>query len=428
MKILLVDDNKYILSSLEQGIDYEKLGFEKPYMCRSLESAIEILSKEQIQAVVTDIEMPNGTGLELVEWINENRPDIVTVFCTSYADFSYAKRAIELHCFDYYLKPIQYDKLYQILEGVVHEINRRKEEKERKKLESCWLKNRDENRYYFWLEVLEIDYGYAEDEWEELAQSRQIDYTNETSVTLGILKVQVDKERINKMRYGDKKFVLENILRELLLREQMQVEALFKNENEAWRIVISENRKMTDHEFEEVMRSILEEMMHALNGKIGFLYSRDVLLEDCRSCYLELEQAYHSREKKGIDLFDCVEFESDDASVLVEGNERALAELKQFLDMHYNEKVTEEQITEEIHYNMAYISKLFKKRYGMTIGNYVLHQRIEHAKDLLLKDKMSVSDIALEVGYDNFSYFSRLFKKRTGYAPKDYRKEIKNIK
>ena len=111
MKILLVDDNKYILSSLEQGIDYEKLGFEKPYMCRSFESAVEILKRENIQAVITDIEMPNGTGLELVEWINENAPDIVTVFCTSYADFSYAKRAIELHCFDYYIKPIQYDKL-----------------------------------------------------------------------------------------------------------------------------------------------------------------------------------------------------------------------------------------------------------------------------------------------------------------------------
>ena len=308
------------------------------------------------------------------------------------------------------------------------EINRRKEEKERKKLENCWLKNREENRNYFWLEALEIDYGYAEDELEELAQSRQIDYTNETLVTLGILKVQVDKERTSKMRYGDKKFVLENILKELLLREQMQVEALFKNENESWRIVISENRKMTAQAFKEVMTSILEEMKRALDGKIGFLYSKDVLLTDSRSCYLEIEQTYHFMEKRGEDLVSCVEMESDDSSVLVEGNERALTELKQFLDMHYNEKITEKQITGEIHYNMAYITKLFKKRYGMTIGNYVLHQRIEHAKDLLVKDKMSVSDVALKVGYDNFSYFSRLFKKRTGYAPKDYRKAIKNIK
>ena len=121
MKILLVDDNKYILESLQTGIDYESLGFDEVFVARSLKSAVAILEKEEIHAVLTDIEMPNGSGLELLEWMNENRPGIVTVFCTSYSDFNYAKKALELHSFEYYLKPVDYADLYKLLQRVVEE-------------------------------------------------------------------------------------------------------------------------------------------------------------------------------------------------------------------------------------------------------------------------------------------------------------------
>lgn len=53
--------------------------------------------------------MPGGSGLELLEWVS-NDIKLVTIFCTSYAD-NYAKKAIELQCFDYFLKPIAYDEL-----------------------------------------------------------------------------------------------------------------------------------------------------------------------------------------------------------------------------------------------------------------------------------------------------------------------------
>lgn len=80
MNILLVDDNIYTIRALKSGIDYNALGITGVYTARNMACAVEWLGKEEIPLVLTDIEMPNGTGLQLLEWINEHRPGIVTLF------------------------------------------------------------------------------------------------------------------------------------------------------------------------------------------------------------------------------------------------------------------------------------------------------------------------------------------------------------
>ncbi len=70
MKILLVDDNTYILQGLQAGIDYVALGITSVLTARNLSGAAALLEQENIPLVLTDIEMPGGTGLQLLEWIN----------------------------------------------------------------------------------------------------------------------------------------------------------------------------------------------------------------------------------------------------------------------------------------------------------------------------------------------------------------------
>ena len=67
MNILLVDDNRYTLQGLLDGIDFKELGFADVYTSCSAAGAKEILRQNRIEIVITDIEMPGGTGLELLE-------------------------------------------------------------------------------------------------------------------------------------------------------------------------------------------------------------------------------------------------------------------------------------------------------------------------------------------------------------------------
>lgn len=114
-QILMVDDEELALLGLEEGVHWESLDIEKVYKCHSKATAIRMLSMYPIDIIITDIEMPNGNGIELIRWVKENRPEIKSVFYTGHAEFTYAQEALHLGVVDYLLKPIPYDKLEELL-------------------------------------------------------------------------------------------------------------------------------------------------------------------------------------------------------------------------------------------------------------------------------------------------------------------------
>lgn len=114
-QVLLVDDDELALQGLEQGINWDGLNIEKVFKCHSKDTAIRMIQTYPIHMIITDIEMPNGSGLELIKWVKTNRPDILAAFYTGHADFSYAREALRLGAEDYLLKPVPYPEMESIL-------------------------------------------------------------------------------------------------------------------------------------------------------------------------------------------------------------------------------------------------------------------------------------------------------------------------
>ena len=83
--VLIVDDEELALQGLEVGIDWDSLHISRLYKAHCRDEAIRLLEREAIEIVITDIEMPNGGGLELIKWVKENRPGIHCVFYTGHA-------------------------------------------------------------------------------------------------------------------------------------------------------------------------------------------------------------------------------------------------------------------------------------------------------------------------------------------------------
>jgi len=90
---------------------------------------------------------------------------------------------------------------------------------------------------------------------------------------------------------------------------------------------------------------------------------------------------------------------------------------------NYNKNLTLGKIAKAACVNTYYLSHLFKKELGMTVVDYLTKVRIEEAKRLLQNDRMSIIEIALEVGYEDQSYFSKVFKKSEHTTPMTYRKK-----
>lgn len=133
--VLLVDDEELALAGLKNGVDWHALEIEKVYQANSMKSAMEVIQKHSVDIMVSDIEMPGGSGLELIRWTKENYPEIISIFYTCHAEFTYCQDAIRLGATDYVLKPIPYNELEQIIQKGLLSV---KKQRETKSLENIW--------------------------------------------------------------------------------------------------------------------------------------------------------------------------------------------------------------------------------------------------------------------------------------------------
>ena len=96
--------------------------------------------------------------------------------------------------------------------------------------------------------------------------------------------------------------------------------------------------------------------------------------------------------------------------------------VKEYIRSNLKNDITMEQIAGVTHLNPDYTTRIFRSKTGMTVRGYLIKKRMERAKTLLQTTGLSVSEIAMESGYDNFSYFIRVFRQYFGVTPRQFRK------
>lgn len=129
LKVLLVDDEPFILEGMSVIIDWKKEGFQIAGKVSNAFEALEVLQREEIDLVIADIKMPGMTGLELVQKVyGEKLSEAYFVMLSGYNDFEYVRTALQNECLDYMLKPIAEDELLKTLERVrqFHEASSKK--------------------------------------------------------------------------------------------------------------------------------------------------------------------------------------------------------------------------------------------------------------------------------------------------------------
>lgn len=101
---------------------------------------------------------------------------------------------------------------------------------------------------------------------------------------------------------------------------------------------------------------------------------------------------------------------------------RNLTEIKDYIDIHYTQKITLDELAGRFFINKFYLSRLFKEQFGVSVNNYLLQVRTTQAKQLLRFSALSIEQIGQKCGMDDTNYFSRMFKKMEGITPGEYRR------
>ena len=94
---------------------------------------------------------------------------------------------------------------------------------------------------------------------------------------------------------------------------------------------------------------------------------------------------------------------------------------RNYINLHYAERITLDDLSHSISINKFYLQKLFKRYFGLSPNEYLIHTRLTHAKQLLRTTALPISQVAMDVGINNIGHFITLFKRYEGITPSAYR-------
>ena len=169
-KLLIVDDEKTIRDGLAKIVGWNSMGFEIAAVLSDGKEAIQYIQDNEVDVILTDINMTFISGLELAKHVYEHQPQIKVVLITGYKEFEYAKQAISYNVVHYLLKPTQLDELNDVFEKLKQQLD--KEDEEKKKMGDVTpllqeqffadlimgaLKNRDEIKRWIKIIGMNID-------------------------------------------------------------------------------------------------------------------------------------------------------------------------------------------------------------------------------------------------------------------------------
>lgn len=102
---------------------------------------------------------------------------------------------------------------------------------------------------------------------------------------------------------------------------------------------------------------------------------------------------------------------------------KSIMDIIQYIDQHYDKKVTLKMIADDFDMSESYLSRAFKNETGMNLISFINDKKMSKAKELLEDESYMIKNVSTMVGIDDQFYFNRVFKKTYGISPSEYRKK-----
>ncbi|MCR4671289.1 MAG: AraC family transcriptional regulator [Saccharofermentans sp.] len=157
-----------------------------------------------------------------------------------------------------------------------------------------------------------------------------------------------------------------------------------------------------------------ERLAYSNGGHVYHFLSRSGYLPEINSMnsYDELRLWFLSHIEKAVNMINTANAAQ---------NEDVAEKAKKYIDQHYREDISLDDLSAMYGISPFYFSKVFKTQTGVTFTDYITGVRVGKARQLLEGTSKSMKEICSEVGYSDPNYFSRIFKKNTGVTPTEYK-------
>lgn len=348
MKIVIADDEVLVRKGISMSIDWKTLGIDEVFEASDGQQAYEIIKKNQIDILLTDIKMPKMGGIELLEKVRIMSPYTVCIVLSCMNDMEYVREALKFNrAIDYIPKlTMSTDELQSVIKRAL---------------------------------------GYV--------QERAGDQRNEGLHLAPFFTGEEETKLRHVMEYGSQQEI-EECLHRILDRAD-----ILKTE---WR---------KSDEWEDVVNVFVS------IGKKYEIYKKDVYMEELHRA---LARANNKPEFENSLLRMAYAIREEVEQARRESYDLGVSTAVKHIKEHYMENLKLKDVADVSGMSEAYFSRLFKKVMGEGFSTYLNNCRIEEAKRLFLKKRMTVQEVAEAVGYTNAAYFTQAFKNAVGISPKAY--------
>ena len=277
MNVLLIDDDRFVVAALQKKIEWEALSVTETFTAYNIRQAQKIIEANPIHICVCDIEMPGGSGLDLLAWVREQELDIQFIFLTSYADFSYAQKAIELSSMDYQLKPVDFGKLFKILEKAVQKVREADALNKEKTNSDYWTDNYQTLVDLFWKDLINNPLLRETSVLERKLKQKALPYQSSDCFLPILFKLYPDTVVLKEMDASIIDFSFHNITSETLQDALILWESCITLPDFEYVLIIG-NIRLEDVQtpLEEVLKKLFLNLKSFLKCELSCCISREV--------------------------------------------------------------------------------------------------------------------------------------------------------
>ncbi len=385
---MVVEDETIVRLGLRYMMDWNELGINWKAEASGGQEALELLEKEEIHIVMTDIRMPGMDGLTLARQIKERYGWIQIIFFSSFEDFPYVKEAVRIGVVDYLHKPTMEPEEIAV---ALRKAHANLEEQQA----AAPAGYTDKERESFLLEWLEGE-GPPEGAEDHIRRFGLRTWFG-AGFQLSILHIEGEAmpelARFMSFRYYLEEYGAQKWGGLLISREQCEL---------IW--LLPRGGASQD---EEAIHEYLKELEQGLSNMLGIrvAYTYTGIWGGLE----ELPEAYRTAVAQPL------------AS---EGGYRGIVRLAtSYIDQYLLKDVTLARIAEEVHVSVSHLSRVFLKETGQHFNEYVTAKKMLLARKMLRESNLKVYEVAEQLGYANPNYFSKLFKDDIGMTPLEFRNQ-----
>ena len=441
--ILVVDDEPLICKGLTGLLTSSGLGIGGIFNANSGHEALDYIRMEDIDLLVTDIQMGEMNGIELMQQAKIIKPWVKTIIISAHETFQYAQMAIRLGAKDYLIKPLNSEQFLDSVRNTLLKMDKpvpQMDEFLSRNAEHFHMeellpaKNESLNRL---LEDANLS-TLGEQDLHKIRQGLGLtgSYFSLMRMTLGM-----DAKKEDKSAYSEKdakllRYAVLNVVKELL-HEEWNFLAFYSPKNEINILIQWNDQEYAELDMNKINQlELLGRSLHyhvskylGITTTIGF----SQILKGVEFLHVLSRQADKAMQWGGEESdyhvfyygdFNWNNYSQDPSQEELNKQSNQIVEnTKHYIEANYNQKgLTIHDVAKKNHVSPNYLSYLFKKYTGYNLWEYVIKLRMEESKTLILNTDLRRYEIAERVGYESPEHFSKIFKKYFGVSPSELKK------